>query len=221
VTLDARALTADRPGDDGPVRVLDSIDLTVPAGSLVDVIGASGSGKTTLLLALARLLPGASGTLILDGRAAERIGPQVWRTRVALLPQVPVVVVGTVADNLRLPWRLKMRAAETAPDDSALRRALDSLGLDEVDPERDAARLSVGQTARVALLRVLMTGPDVLLLDEPDASLDDTSAELVVGAVKRFVADGGAVVRVRHARTDAHAGARYRLDGGALTEVAG
>ncbi|MDP2232316.1 MAG: ABC transporter ATP-binding protein, partial [Actinomycetota bacterium] len=77
----------------------------------------------------------------------------------------------------------------------------------------------VGQAARIALLRTVLTGPLVLLLDEPDANLDDASAEQVARMTAAFVAVGGAVVRVRHQRTDALATQRYRLADGRLSEV--
>ncbi|MDI6900834.1 MAG: ATP-binding cassette domain-containing protein [Anaerosomatales bacterium] len=217
--LEARGLTADRPGDEGPVRVLDSVDLALESGTLTELVGPSGAGKTTLLLALARLLPDARGSLALDGVPAEEIDIPAWRMRVALLPQRPTMFAGTVAENLRVPWRLGVRSAESPPDDTALREALDRAGLSGVALERGATRLSVGQAARVALLRVLLTRPRVLLLDEPDASLDDASAEQVRRFTAEFVSGGGAAVRVSHARSDDAADRRVRLTGGRLEEV--
>ena len=118
-----------------------------------------------------------------------------------------------------LPFSLKTHAATERPDDAGLRRALDSVGLADVELDREAGRLSSGQAARVALLRLVSMGPRALLLDEPDAALDDDSAALVGGVVRDFVAAGGAAVRVRHLRVDAAADRRLRLAGGALTEV--
>jgi putative ABC transport system ATP-binding protein len=220
VLLRARGLTALRPRDDVLAAVFSDVDLDVAAGTLSDVTGPSGSGKTTLLLALARLLPGVSGQLHLDDVAAADVEPRSWRIRVAYLPQRATLVPGTVADNLSLPWGLKVRAGVAAPTASSLRDALDSVSLGDVALDRDAARLSVGQAARVALLRTILTRPAVLLLDEPDASLDDESAAGVSCMTADFVTEGGAVVRVRHARTDVQADRRYRLADGRLTEVA-
>jgi putative ABC transport system ATP-binding protein len=217
--LVARALTLSRRADDAVIRVLDGVDLRLAAGTLADLVGPSGSGKTTLLLALARLLPNVEGALELEGSAASEIDPHLWRVRVAYLPQRNALQPGTVALNLTLPWRLKIRAGETPPDDATLRAALDSVRLADVALDRDVARLSEGQAARVAFLRTLLTGPRVLLLDEPDAALDaDSSAE--VGRLTRAFADtGGAVIRVRHHVADGLADRRLRLEAGALTEV--
>ena len=218
--LVARDLRVARPGDDGPVAVLDGIDLKLSSGDVVELVGPSGAGKTTLLLALARLLPGVTGELQLDGVAARDIPAARWRTRVALLPQRATLVPGTVACNLRLPWELHIRSHDAAPGDGALRDALGDVGLAGVSLDRDVSRLSVGQASRIALLRVLLTRPAVLLLDEPDASLDDVSAEQVAHKTTAFAAEGGAVLRISHLRADATARARYRLEHGALKEVA-
>jgi putative ABC transport system ATP-binding protein len=217
--LQAVALRAERATEAGRRMVLDGVDLHAGAGTLTDIVGPSGAGKSTLLLALARLLPGVTGTLSLDGVPADAIPAQLWRRRVAYIPQVGTLVPGTVADNLLLPWVLKVRAGVEPPSGGQLRAALDRLGLPDVGLERDPSRLSVGQVARVALLRVLLTRPAVLLADEPDAALDDESAERVCDGIATFVSDGGAVVRVRHLRVDERADRRFRLEGGRLTEV--
>ncbi len=224
--LEASSLTITRPGDSGPVAVVSDASLSLSEGTLNDIVGPSGSGKTTLLLALARLLPDVRGELRLQGKAASEWSPQEWRTRVALLPQTSSMVPGTVADNLLLPYTLKVRhhggapsEAPSAPTADELRAALDQVGLADIALDRPSARLSVGQASRVALLRVLLTAPAVLLLDEPDAALDDESAAQVADMTREFVSARGAVVRVRHLRSDAEADALFRLEGGRLTEV--
>ena len=216
--LEARHISVDRRADAGPLRVLNGIDLAVAPGTLTDVVGPSGAGKTTLLLALARLIPGVTGGLLLAGEPASAIDPRAWRMRVAYLPQRSALLPGTVGHNLTLPWRLKVRAAAPQPGEAALRAALDRVHLDDVALERDTARLSEGQSARVALLRTVLTHPGVLLLDEPDAALDEESADQVGLLTREFVDAGGAVVRVRHLRSDGHADRRLRLFSGALAE---
>jgi len=196
--------------------VLDGVSLSVAAGEIVDIVGPSGSGKTTFLRALARLLPAASGELLLGSVPAEKIPATEWRCRVALQPQKPALTEGDVRANLLLPWTLRVRHGRPRPSDAALAEALASVGLDDIGLDRDAARLSVGQVARVALLRVTLTTPDVLLLDEPDAALDDDSALSVATLTRAFAEKGGAVVRVRHHRSDGLAARRLLLEGGRL-----
>lgn len=213
--LEARDLSVVLAGDAADVRVLDGVSVAVDAGEIIDVVGPSGSGKSTLLRALARLLPGATGSLILDGTPAETIPPAMWRARVALLTQKPALVPGTVSDNLLLPWRFAVRRDASPPAASQLAEGLAGLGVD-VALDRDVARLSVGQAARVAFLRTLLTVPSVLLLDEPDAALDDASSDAVAALIARFAEEGGAIVRVRHHRSDGLAGRRLHLEGGHL-----
>ena len=217
--LEAKDLRYTVSGDTGPVDVLDGLHLALAQGEIVDIIGPSGSGKTTLLRAVARLLPEVSGSLTLRGEQSETMASSEWRKHITLLPQVTALMPGSVRTNLTLPWTLKVRHDEPAPDEGALRKALDSVGLQDVDLSRDSAKLSVGQAARVALLRVILTQPIVLLLDEPDANLDDDSAEQVAGMTRHFTEDGGAVVRVRHLRSDTLASRRLRLEHGKLDGV--
>lgn len=218
--LVARDLHANRITEAGAAEVLAGVTLSIAHGEVVELAGPSGAGKTTLLLALARLLPGVAGELALDGVNAARIEPQAWRARVALLPQRAALAAASVRENLLLPYTLKVRTGAPAPDDATLRAALDAVGLDAIALERDATRLSVGQAARVALLRVVLTRPQLLLLDEPDASLDDVSAAQVAAMTARFAAEGGAVLRVSHVRANGAADARYRLAAGRLEAVA-
>ncbi|MDY0339848.1 MAG: ATP-binding cassette domain-containing protein [Coriobacteriia bacterium] len=216
--FEAHALRFVRHGDTGPFTVLDGVDLTVDRGEVVDISGPSGSGKTTLLRALALMQPGTSGELRLDDLTPDEIGSREWRTRIALVPQRPVILAGDVRRNLLEPWTLKVRAEATPPDDDELRAALDRVGLDDIALDREAVKLSMGQAARVALLRVVLTAPDVLLLDEPDAALDAASAAQVAALTEQF-ARGGAVVRVRHQRPDAVSARRLRLSAGRLRGV--
>lgn len=216
--LEARDLRFTRRGDAGPLAILDGVSLTLRRGEVVDVSGPSGAGKTTLLRALALMQPGASGELSLDGRPAREFAPREWRTRIALVPQRPVILKGDVRGNLLTPWTLKVHAGAARPADDRLRAALDEVGLTDVGLDRDAVKLSVGQAARVALLRVVLTEPDVLLLDEPDAALDPASAAQVAAITGRFAVDG-AVVRVRHQHPDALLARRLRLTAGRLHGV--
>ena len=201
--------------------MLAGVSLGVAAGEIIDVAGPSGAGKSTLLHALARLLPGVSGELSLGGRPASDFSPQEWRSNVALLPQKPAMADGDVRHNLLLPWEMRIRRDEAPPAIDVLRRELVSLALGEVAPDRDVSRLSVGQQARIALLRVVLTSPRVLLLDEPDAALDSISAQAVAERLRVFASGGGAVIRVRHREDDGLASRRLTMRAGVLDGGAG
>lgn len=215
----ARDLSASLPGEAGYVSVFRGVSLAVHAGEIVDVAGPSGSGKTTLVRALARLLPGATGALSLDGEPAEAMEPQRWRSLVALLPQKPAIMPGDLETNLTLPWLLKIERGVPAPRHAELDAALAEVGLEGLALDRDAVRLSVGQQARIALLRVLLTRPKILLLDEPDAALDCESADALAAALVRVASTGTGILRVRHRESDGLAARRLILADGALAEV--
>ena len=218
--LRATGISYRAQGDHGPLDVLSGVDVSVASGEIVDIVGPSGSGKTTLLRALARLLPGSTGTLSLGDADSLHVPAAEWRSKVTLLPQVTSLMPGTVRDNLLLPWTLKARQGNVSPTDADLSEALARVGLAGVDLDRDTARLSVGQAARIALLRTLLTEPEVLLLDEPDASLDNDTADQVTKMTREFAESGGAVVRVRHLRSDQLATRRLHLEHGTLKELA-
>lgn len=167
------------------------------AGELLPVLGPSGAGKTTLLRVLARLRARDGGQLELEGVAAERIEVARWRRRVAFLPQRPVMLPGTVRDNLLAVG--EARAFRHALDEPRAAALLETLGLDVSRAlAQDARTLSGGEAARVALVRALLTDPAILLLDEPTASLDSDAATFVVDLVARELDAGRAALLVAH-----------------------
>lgn len=157
------------------------------------------------------------GEFFLDDRPSSAFKPVEWRRQVCLVPQQSALVVGTVRDNLVLPWKLKANAGSVPPGDDELERLLEAVELDDVALSRDASQLSGGQAARVALLRAFATRPRVLLLDEVDAALDDGSA-LAVGLLTRRLADERTTcLRIRHRTSDGFASGVFALDGGTLS----
>ena len=203
-------------------RVLDSVDMEVAPGEIVDIVGPSGAGKSTLLRALAWMNPLATGTLYLDGVPHTAFSGQAWRSRVTMLPQEPALIGSTISEALLIPWQLAIHGDTPAPPPEAMRELLDAAGLADIALDRETARLSVGQQARVAFIRTVLTRPRVLLLDEADAALDPASASALSALTARFleVAEGSAVVRVRHRETDGLAHRRLRVEGGRITEEA-
>lgn len=199
---------------------LRGLSLGLAGGELVTIAGPSGCGKSSLLLALAGLIPFTAGTLALDGKPWQAFSPAGWRARVGLAPAEPVMVEGSVAENLRLAWRFKAARGRARPDDGLLRDWLAAVGLEDLDPGADAGRLSTGQRQRVALVRHLLPRPDFLLLDEPSANLDPQAAKQVWQTLERFRAETGAgVVCVTHGAPPLAATRALRFSGGLLEEV--
>jgi putative ABC transport system ATP-binding protein len=144
--------------------VLRGVTMSIPAGSTA-LLGPSGSGKSTLLRLLNRLADPDEGVVRFHGDDVRELDVLELRRRVGLVPQLPAPVPGTVADNVRFGPRLEGR--EVDPEEPVRLAGLDASFLD-----RDASRLSVGEQQRVMLARALALEPEVLLLDEPTASLD-------------------------------------------------
>jgi len=146
------------------VDTLSDIDLDVPAGAFVTLLGPSGCGKSTLLRLLARLNRPTRGRIDYTGRA-EHV-PDC-----ALVPQEPTLLPWkSVFDNVYLPLKLRGQSKGAARD--AVFESLRATGLQD---RADAypRELSGGMKMRVSIARALVTDPDVLLMDEPFAALDE------------------------------------------------
>jgi ABC-type proline/glycine betaine transport system ATPase subunit len=151
--------------------VLRGVDVELPPGSAC-IWGPSGSGKTTLLRLLNRLADPDRGCVRFHGDDVRACDPIELRRRVALVPQLPALVAGTVAANV-------LYGPGLAGRDADVDRLLPLVDLDPVVAGQEAGQLSVGQQQRVMLARALALEPEVLLLDEPTSALDAGSRAAV------------------------------------------
>ena len=113
-----------------PFAPFADVSFALEGGRLYNLTGPSGSGKSTLLAACALMLPRSGGTLLLNGESFDHFHPTEWRRRVCLVPQAAALVPGTVRDNLRFPWTLKVNAGTESPSDEALEEMLALAQLD-------------------------------------------------------------------------------------------
>lgn len=183
----------------GDATVLHGIDLAVPEGQTLALVGASGAGKSTLAHLLVRFADPTRGTVRLGGRDLRTVDSTQVRRRVVLVPQTAYAMRGTLRSNLALAWPEATDAAMIA----ALRRAalgelLDALpdGLDTPIGE-GGATLSGGQLQRLSIARALLLDPAVLILDEPVAHLD-ALAEAELNAAVRELRRGRTTILIAH-----------------------
>ncbi|MEO8984291.1 MAG: ATP-binding cassette domain-containing protein [Rhodanobacter sp.] len=155
----------------GDRRLWQGLDLVLHAGERLAVVGASGSGKTVLLRTLAGLEPVQTGELTFRERPLADWSMPAYRAQVVYVPQRPALPEGTVEAALQVPFGFRVHRHLRYPAQGA-RQLLARLGRDEGFLQQHTDRLSGGEGQIVAMLRALLIAPDVLLLDEPTASLD-------------------------------------------------
>jgi ATP-binding cassette, subfamily B, bacterial len=173
----------------GPV--LDRLDLDIPAGQSVALLGASGAGKSTITNLLLRLYDPAAGRLLFDGLDARDLTLRSLRRQIGVVPQESLLLAASVAENIRI--------ADTEASDAdveAAARLADAHGFIARLPDGYAtplgergATLSAGQRQRIAIARAALRRTPILVLDEPTTGLDGASETVVVEALLRVARD--------------------------------
>jgi len=158
--------------------VVEDIDLEIRSGEIFSLIGPSGSGKTTLLRLINLLDRPTQGTITFDGLHTDGTehDRRAVRRRMAMVFQKPGVLNTTVEQNVA--FGLEFRGMPKDLIHERVTSALEMVGLSGL-PKRRATSLSGGEMQRVAIARAIVTGPEVLLLDEPTANLDPVSTEII------------------------------------------
>jgi len=172
-----------RVADDGTV-LLEDVSLQIAPGSATAIVGPPGSGKSLLLRALSLLDPLQGGEVRFRGESIDDARVPAFRRQVLYVQQQPVLIEGTVRENLQLPFALG-DSSRGRYDETTIAERLSAVGLEPTFLSRQVDDLSGGERQIVSLLRGIQLGPSVLLLDEPTSSLDaDTTA-----AAERMITD--------------------------------
>ena len=209
-----------RYGADQP-RVLDGIDLELASGETVALVGTSGAGKTTLASLVPRFFDVEEGRVTVDGLDVRDLDPKDLRSVIGLVPQEPMLFAGTVRENL-------LYGRDGATEDEVIAAAKDAHahefisrfpdGYDQEIGERGVT-LSGGQRQRMAIARVMLKRPNILILDEASSSLDAESERLVQDALEKLMKGRTTLVIAHRLSTVIGADRIVVLDQGRIEDV--
>ena len=178
--------------------ILERQSFTLPQGAFVLIHGPSGAGKSTLLRLMNRLEETDTGKISYLGQNLTEWNPSELRQQVAYLQQTPVIPDQSVRDILLQPFFFRVNKEKAKPSDQALKQLLGKVKMKDIGLDDSGAVLSGGQRQRLSLVRILLTSPRVLLLDEPASSLDSESRRCIHELVEDLNRQGTTIVMITH-----------------------
>ncbi len=203
------------------LSVLENISLSVPAGSVVALVGPSGGGKTTLTDLVARFYDPTSGAILVNGVDLRDLRLASYRSRLAIVPQEVFLFDGSVRENISYGKRHATNseivdAARRANAHEFIERLPETY--DTVIGER-GIKLSGGQRQRLSIARAILADPEILILDEATSNLDTESEQLIQASLADLFASRTTFVIAHRLSTVTHADMIVVMDGGCVVEI--
>ncbi|KAF9148723.1 Multidrug resistance-associated protein 1 [Linnemannia schmuckeri] len=199
--------------------VLKDVSFTINPKEKVGIVGRTGSGKSTLLVGLLRIVEASGGAILVDGVDISKIGLRDLRTKVGIIPQEPVLFVGTIRTNLD-PFGQY--------EDNAIWRALDAVHLGDKVKEmpmkldspviEHGKNFSLGQRQLICIARSLVIGSKIIVLDEATASIDMVTDRLLQETIKESFADCTVLTIAHRLNTIIESDKVLVMDGGVVAE---
>ena len=190
-------VVASAPGRDTPI--LQGVSAIMPPGTVTVVLGASGSGKSTLARVLLGIWPHSAGQVLLDGQAIGKWNRMELGPHVGYLPQDIELFDGTIAENIARSGQVESEKVIEAAEAAGLHSMILRFPKGYDTPMGEAGGLlSGGQRQRIGLARAMYGMPELVVLDEPNANLDDEGEAALVRAVQGLKAQGKTVVLISH-----------------------
>lgn len=205
---------------DGGQEVLNAIDLHIPAGQKIGLVGHSGAGKTTITHLLLRFADVTNGAILVDGNDIREVTQASLRKNIAYVPQEPMLFHRTLRENIAYG---KLNATESEIRDAAKKaNALEFIeqlptGFDTLVGER-GVKLSGGQRQRIAIARAILKDAPILILDEATSALDSESEQLIQDALHKLMKGRTSIVIAHRLSTIATLDRIIVLQDGKITE---
>jgi ABC-type multidrug transport system fused ATPase/permease subunit len=207
-------------GYDPQKPVLHDVDLKIPAGRTVALVGATGAGKSTVIKLLARFYDPTAGAVLIDGHDLRQVTASSLREQLAVVPQEAFLFSGSVMDNIRF--------ARPSADEDEVKRVARIVGVHDfveslpegydTEVQEGGSALSTGQRQLISFARALLADPRILILDEATSSVDAESERRIERAMEVLFSGRTSVIVAHRLSTVRYADEILVIDGGRVVE---